>query len=63
MNAKILSQEGNSPDYSLRSPKVIKWKNRKKFQTIWRQAWKQPFFKESVIAHRFRFFAFKMYRD
>jgi len=28
MNAKILSQEGNSPDYWLRSLKVIKWKRK-----------------------------------
>ena len=30
--------------------------------TIERQAQKQPFFKESVTAHWFSFFALKMYR-
>ena len=64
MSAKIHSQEGNSPDYSLRSPNFfLSDKGCKKTMTIKMQAWKQPSLKESVTAHQFRFINPKMYRD
>ena len=60
MSAKIHSQKGNSPDYWLRSLKIVKWKNCEKMIIAEKQAQKQPSFKESVIAHWFSFFALKI---
>ena len=51
LRAKMRCQEGNSPDRLLRSQNVCEVEGRKKVLPFRRWAWRQPFFKESVIAH------------
>ena len=64
-SAKIPIQEGNNPDYQLRSLKIYLVNEDLNYtKTSSRQTWKQPSFKESVTAHCFTSVVkFKMYKD
>jgi len=60
---KVQSREGKSPDRYLRSQNdSLVVKGCDKVNTTRRWAWKQPSFKESVIAHWSRIIVFKLYR-
>jgi len=63
LGAKIQSWEGNIPNRMLRSLSnyLVEKEVIERWQTR-RWAWKQPSFKESVIAHWSNFMASKMYR-
>ena len=63
MDAKIFKSKGKQPRLLVKVLKsVLSEKDSKKMKTAKRQAWKQPSFKDSVIAHWSSFFASKMYK-
>ena len=50
MRDKLHAREANMPDQQLRCPNTVQWKGCEVAQTVRMLAWRQPSFKQCVIA-------------